>query len=143
MRVTGLDHINIRTHDLERLKRFYIDVLGLADGDRPPFGAPGAWLYAGGHPVLHVSVASAEAQGGTLPVDHYALRAEGIADTLQRLDSAGVGYEIFDVPQRAIRQVFLSDPDGVTVELDFTDAADLAAQVSSSVDGSSRRRRRR
>ena len=139
MRVTGLDHINIRTHDLERLKRFYVGVLGLEEGDRPPFGAPGVWLYAGGHPVLHVSVASTEARGGTLPVDHYAMRAEGIVETLERLDSAGVGYEIFDVPQRSIRQVFLSDPDGVTVELDFTEAADLSARVSASVDASTRR----
>ena len=50
----ALDHVNIRTRRLSVLRAFYTDVLGLKDGPRPPFGHPGAWLYAGDHPIVHL-----------------------------------------------------------------------------------------
>jgi catechol 2,3-dioxygenase-like lactoylglutathione lyase family enzyme len=129
MRVNGIDHFNIRTRDLDRLCEFYTKILGLEIGDRPPFDAPGVWLYAGGHPILHVGVAK---DGGvdvdnTLPLDHIALDVEGLADAVATLDGAGIEYRMFDVPGRAMKQIFVRDPDGVTIELNFTNPKDLAA----------------
>ena len=40
MTVNGVDHINIRTADLDRCKAFYCGVLGLEEGYRPPFDSP-------------------------------------------------------------------------------------------------------
>ena len=129
MRVKGIDHFNIRTRDLDRLCEFYTKVLGLEIGDRPPFDSPGVWLYAGGHPILHVGVAS---DGGgdsdsdnTLPLDHIALETEGLAEAVERLDGAGVAYRMFDVPGREMKQIFVRDPDGVSIELNFTSPGDL------------------
>lgn len=126
MRVNGLDHINIRTHDLDKLCWFYTEILGLELGDRPSFDTPGAWLYAGGHPILHVGVADGPRSGDTLPVDHYALSVEGLAETVDRLDSAGIDYQLVDVPGRAMKQVFVKDPDGISVELNFSAPEDVA-----------------
>jgi len=134
MRVNGIDHFNIRTRDLDQLCEFYTKVLGLEIGDRPPFDSPGVWLYAGGHPILHVGVArDGNGNGGrdrdsdnTLPLDHIALEAEGLADAVKRLDGAGIEYRMFDVPGREMKQIFVRDPDGVTIELNFTKPDDLA-----------------
>lgn len=125
MRIKGLDHFNIRTHDLERLCRFYIEVLGFEKGERPPFRFPGAWLYVGGHPILHVSVTKDPPSGNTLPFDHIALEAEGYADTVERLENRGLEYTARDVPDRAMKQIFIKDPDGVSIELNFSRPEDV------------------
>ncbi len=132
MRVNGIDHFNIRTRDLDRLCEFYTKVLSLEIGERPPFDSPGVWLYAGGHPILHVGIAkdgdgNSDSDGdNTLPLDHIALEAEGLADAVERLAGAGIEYRMFDVPGREMKQIFVRDPDGVTIELNFTKPDDLA-----------------
>ena len=123
--ISGLDHINIRTSDLDRLCKFYVGVLGMELGSRPSFDAPGAWIYAGGQAVLHVGVADKAARGNTQPVDHYALNAHGRKDIEKRLKKAKIAYRLADVPGRAMKQIFVSDPDGISVELNFTDADDV------------------
>src|SRR5690349_17166239 len=57
--IEGLDHFNLSPADLERSRRFYKEVLRLVDGDRPMFQQPGAWLYAGTRPIVHLSVRDA------------------------------------------------------------------------------------
>ena len=47
MGVSKLGHYSIRTRDLAGSRRFYMEVLGLRDGYRPPFNFPGHWLYFG------------------------------------------------------------------------------------------------
>jgi catechol 2,3-dioxygenase-like lactoylglutathione lyase family enzyme len=87
------------------------------------------WLYAGGHAILHVGVAEdgGDAVDNTLPLDHIALETEGLADAVARLDGAGVEYRMVDVPGRKMKQIFVRDPDGVALELNFTNPEDLAA----------------
>ncbi len=63
----------------------------------------------------------------TLPLDHIALETEGLADAVARLERAGVEYRMFDVPGREMRQIFVRDPDGVALELNFTQPDDVAA----------------
>ena len=55
MSVGELDHYNVSTRKLHETIQFYEDVLGFKNGPRPPFNFPGAWLYYGGHPVLHLN----------------------------------------------------------------------------------------
>ena len=43
-----LDHVTLRTHDLEGTRAFFEKVLDLKPGYRPDFPFPGAWLYADG-----------------------------------------------------------------------------------------------
>ncbi len=120
MPVSGLDHFTIITEDLAATRRFYCDLLGLTEEWRPAFDFPGAWFYAGGHPVLHI-VAGRPIPGVTTgAVDHFAMRAHGDpADLARRLDEAGVRAETRVVPGTGVRQVFCKDPSGVRVELNF------------------------
>jgi len=49
-----LDHVNIRTANLDAMVAWYRDMLGLETGPRPGFAFPGAWLYAGEHAIVHL-----------------------------------------------------------------------------------------
>jgi catechol 2,3-dioxygenase-like lactoylglutathione lyase family enzyme len=122
--VDGLDHFTITTADLARSRAFYMDVLGLTEGDRPPLGFPGHWLYAGGRAILHlVGDDEAVTRGGRKAdqqgFDHIALAARGMNALAERLQARGVAFETRDVPGRPRKQIFFLDPDGVKVELQF------------------------
>src|SRR5215472_3163067 len=79
MSLTRLDHFTINCADLDRSRRFYSEVLGMADGDRPPFGFPGAWLYVGDRPVVHlVGGQNEEGISTTGSVDHVAFAANDL-----------------------------------------------------------------
>ena len=119
MAIDGLDHYTLVTGDLRRSVGFYEGVLGLERGERPPFGFPGAWLYCGGRPVVHLIGGRTRPAAGTGAVDHVAFRASGLAATVARLKATNVAYEQRLVPGQGLRQVFVHDPDGVKVELNF------------------------
>ena len=53
------------------------------------------------------------------PVDHIAFEAAGYQESMQRLESANWEYRCSDVPDTNIRQIFLVDPNGVKLELNF------------------------
>ena len=121
MAVQGLDHVNIRTSDLERCRAFYCGILDFEEGYRPPFGSPGAWFYAGGRPVVHVSLAD-EPREGRSAVDHVAFATRGYDAMRSRLEERGVPYRSREVPDNPVRQIFITDPDGIVVELNFREA---------------------
>lgn len=119
MAICAMDHFTIVTDRLEETRAFYT-ALGLADGPRPDFGVPGAWLYAGAQPVLHiVGVAAMPAiRRGVL--DHMAFASEGLLAVAVDLRRRGIPYAIIRTPRPFSRwQMFLEDPNGVEVELDF------------------------
>lgn len=119
MPATALDHYNVFCRDLRQTVAFYEKYIGLRVGDRPPFPFPGAWLYAGDKAVLHlVAESGREAQGGGA-IDHIAFNCEGLAATVELLKRDGVSYDIRKVPGRPLQQVFVHDPDGVMLELNF------------------------
>lgn len=122
-----LDHVNVRCRDLEGMRRFFETVVGLQAGARPDFGFPGYWLYGSepGEAIVHlVGVAddgladdgAADVPG---PVDHFAFRGGDHAQQVSAIKAAGLEYRENDVPGRPIRQVFVSGPEAVTVELQF------------------------
>ncbi len=122
MSVVGLDHFTIITADLRATREFYADVLGLMEGPRPPFDFPGAWFYCGDRPIVHV-IAGREPKGLTTgPVDHIALRAGRFDDFLARIEARGVAYRQKIVPLLGTRQVFMTDPNGIRLELNFDPA---------------------
>ncbi|MEM7124412.1 MAG: VOC family protein [Pseudomonadota bacterium] len=121
MSVSGVDHINIRTADLERCKAFYCGLLGLKEGYRPPFDSPGAWFYAGDAPVVHVSLSSDPTKLPRSAIDHFAFSVKGFDAIVKKLTKEGVPFQSYEVPDTPARQIFIEDPDGVAVELNFSD----------------------
>jgi len=122
--IHGLAHVNIRAPEamIERVRRFYVNVLGLTDGARPPFRSRGYWLYAGDRDLIHLTIDPA--MSGIVPattgwLDHFAFAASGLDGMLARLDKEGVAYEVDRVPSSGEAQVFLRDPAGIAIELNF------------------------
>ena len=113
-----LDHVTIKASDLDASVAFYVEILGLESGARPPFSFPGAWIYCGDRPVVHI-VADRPTETGTGSIDHIAFQARDPEAFVARLKADGTDFTQRDVPGMALRQVFLTDPDGVTVEINF------------------------
>ena len=122
MSVLSLNHYNVRTTDLEAMRRFYEEVVGLKSGPRPPFDFPGLWFYSGdGVAVLHlVGVdASARQPGGTGSLDHIAFLCDGFPEARERIVRSGLRFRENLVPGSGMRQLFVVDPEGVKIEMNF------------------------
>ncbi len=119
MTIKSLDHVNIRTSKARETMNFYTEILDFSEGFRPPFNFPGAWLYAGESAVIHLVFGDSAPSDNYNPVDHIAFEASGYQETMQRLESANWEYRCSDVPDTKIRQIFLVDPNGVKLELNF------------------------
>lgn len=128
----SLDHVTVLSTDFDRAERFYCGLLGMRVGPRPAIPVPGRWFYVGGEAVVHVlprtattaaataAEASREAEGA---IDHFALKARDRPAFEQRLRAAGQPFESRRLADSGLWQIFLTDPDGVRVELNFEDAA--------------------
>ncbi len=136
MPLRRLDHVLVLTDDLEATKAFYCDALGLEVGERPELGFPGYWLYLGGVPRLHVAERGPyEEQAARLglrvdaaPVDHVAFLADDYAELAARVEAAGVEAVENAVPGAGLRQLFVTDPNGVRVEVNVqADPADASS----------------
>ena len=146
MKIKRIDHYSIRTLDVEASRRFYTEILGLTVGPRPPFDFPGVWLYNGEPPanyenpennygIVHVMGVDREnpqalidymggadrdtQQASTGALDHVALAVTGRAGMLERCRRNNVEYFERTVPALGLHQVFIKDPNGVMIELNF------------------------
>ena len=134
MTLSSLDHCSIRTLKLRETRDFFVDVLGMVDGERPDFPFPGHWLYIGDRPVVHLigiddddpsglekylGVTDPSALIGGGAVDHIAFRATEAAPLVERLKASAVPYRERQVPGMDLFQLFVEDPNGVTVELNY------------------------
>lgn len=119
MPVTAMNHFTVLAQDLNATRAFYTGLLGLAEGHRPDLGFPGAWLYAGETAVLHIVA------GRPLPVDprgvldHMAFSATDLPGTLRALQARAIHYDLRRQRETGVWQLFLFDPNGARVELDF------------------------
>jgi catechol 2,3-dioxygenase-like lactoylglutathione lyase family enzyme len=116
--ILDLDHVNIRTTELAKTQAFFTEVLGLRVGWRPDFSFGGTWLYAGGKDVVHlveVSRAGAASKGSSL--DHFAFAIDDYDEAKRRLNAAGLAYDSGEAPNGGIRQIFVTELNGVTIEL--------------------------
>jgi len=124
-----LDHVNLYTHDLERLAAWYEDVLGMTRGARPPFPFDGAWLYVGEQAVVHMTQVERERSGANPKIEHFALSARNIGRFLDHLDAKSVTYRTAIVPEFGIIQVNIHDPDGNHLHVDFAKDEQPALQA--------------
>ena len=138
MAIQTLAHYSVRTTRLKASRHFYVDVLGFREGFRPPFDFPGLWLYKGDdeaqYGVVHIIGIDPDApQGlveylgdkseaslhGSAAIDHLAFLATDLPDMRRRLQQAGLGFRERTVPSIGLHQLFVEDPSGVTIELNY------------------------
>jgi catechol 2,3-dioxygenase-like lactoylglutathione lyase family enzyme len=151
MPIKKLAHFSVRTTELDASKRFYADILDFHEGFRPPFKFPGKWLYRGGDEadfgVVHLigidkdnpsglrdylGDKAEEGLRGSGAVDHLAFLASDLHDMHERLKKAGLKYRERTVPSLGLHQVFVEDPSGITIELNFPAAEAKGLQLESS-----------
>jgi glyoxylase I family protein len=124
MPVLAIDHYNLHANPslMEVLREFYCSVVGLEVGPRPAFAEPGYWLYAGQRPIVHLTQAGPDEERAThvaTTIDHVAFACNDLPELEARLTAAGVPFRRSDVPARHVVQLFLRDPAGNGVELNF------------------------
>jgi len=134
MPVQGLDHYTLRCrHDeLETLRRFYVDVIGLVEGARADFDFPGYWLYAGGRAVVHLAANGSPGIENAMPtttgrLDHISFFTSELAAFREKLRHRGIAFREVPVPGMPLHQVFVADPAGLMIELTFSTANEKGA----------------
>lgn len=115
-----LDHFNITgpMELLEAVKSFYTDVLGLRVGPRPDVPVRGYWLYAGDQAIVHLAEGEAVVPGDGY-LDHIAFASDDLAGVQDRLARYGVQHSVHCYDAVNFTQIFLRDPAGIGVELNF------------------------
>ena len=137
MSVGVLDHFNIRTRHLADTVRFYEDVLGLEKGPRPNFAFPGAWMYSEGKAVVHlvdISKTDEQQKPDSGVVHHVAFVSSGFEGMKQRLKSKGMPFDARQVPGGELWQIFVNDPNGVMIELNYEAAKEDSVAPSERSD---------
>ncbi len=123
-----MSHVGLRLHHfsiaapestLEQLVAFYGRILDLEPGYRPDFGIPGYWLYAGDEPIIHLIEDNGRQAAGRGYFDHVALRCTDLDATVSRLVEHGIDFRRVEIKAMDQVQLFLTDPAGTSVELNF------------------------
>ncbi|WP_284945088.1 VOC family protein [Acidisoma cladoniae] len=126
-----LDHVTLRTRDLEGTRAFLTAVLDLEPGYRPGFAFPGYWLYANGDPVMHLIPGhGGPVDRGGETIDHFGFRLTDYDGQRRKLDGLGVDYTTMDLPELGERRLFLHTPTGILLELVFRESPVAATPKS-------------
>ena len=134
MPLAFVEHFLIQSADIEATKDWWVNVLGMRVGPSPDFKFPVYWLYIGDKDVLHLTQGgknvsenrmkylgqTSQATEGSGVIDHIGFRATGLDDTIDRLNKLGIDFKERQVNDQGLYQLFLFDPNGVKVELNFS-----------------------
>jgi catechol 2,3-dioxygenase-like lactoylglutathione lyase family enzyme len=128
--LAGFNHLAREVLDLEKSKKFYVDILGFYLIPRPPFEAKGYWLYGNNIMIHLVQTEMPEARRqlkisriqhvtASLPIaDHLAFLTTDFSAVIEVLNAENVWYKYFEQPDlTGIQQIFLFDPDGNVIEI--------------------------
>lgn len=127
MALEALDHYTISCADIKTTRDFYRDVLGFEDGFRPNLPFPGYWMYCGDAAVVHIL-----GPAGALPenrdamhndatgsLDHIAFRGRDVQAMIARLGARGIPFRENRIADIGLHQLFVRDPNGIMVEMNF------------------------
>ncbi len=130
MKVDALDHVNIIAADLDATARFYVEVFQLErrNAPAPLTEADAQWMFDdAGRAIFHINSLNCPRTyerdvqpGPTGSIHHVALRCSGYDDMTTRLQNRGLQFQTNDVESIGLRQIFTTDPNGVLLELNFS-----------------------
>ena len=140
MPLSHIEHFLVQTSDIAKTRDWFVRVLGMREGYHPDFKFPVCWLYIGDRDVVHITEGGAkvsenrrryvgqesQATSGTGVIDHIAFRASGLRVTMAHLKRIGVDFKQRQVSDQGLYQLFLFDPNGIKIELNFDNAEALA-----------------
>jgi hypothetical protein len=101
------------------IKAVVFDDTGSTPGYRPPFKSTGRWLYAGDIPMVHLLDIKEQKITEDPTLEHFAMRASGLKGFLKTLKEMNISYRTVRVPKLRVFQIYISDPDGNNMHIDF------------------------
>ena len=136
MPLSHIEHFLLQTTDIAKTRDWYVRVLGMQVGPNPDFKFPVCWLYLGDKDIVHITEGGAKVSGnrkkyvgqesqathGTGVVDHIAFRATGLKGMLEHLRAEKVDFKQRRVNDQGLYQLFMFDPNGVKIELNYPGA---------------------
>lgn len=136
MPLSHIEHFLIQTADVAATRDWYVRVLGMREGPHPDFKFPVCWLYLGEKDIVHLTAGGnsvsenrkrylgqqSEDVHGSGVVDHIAFRCTGLREMLEHLKREGVSFTQRQVGDQGLYQLFLLDPNGVKIELNYANA---------------------
>jgi catechol 2,3-dioxygenase-like lactoylglutathione lyase family enzyme len=147
MPLSHIEHCLVVADDMGKTRDWYCTVLGMEEGPHPDFGFPVRWLYLNGRDVVHIGQSakhagenqkaylgrtSRDTGSGTGAIDHIAFRATGLKAMMAHLRARGVEFMERRADNQALYQLFMFDPNGIKIELNFSadEAAGLEPEVN-------------
>jgi lactoylglutathione lyase len=122
MGATNLNHVSVSVRDMEESLRFYQELFGVAQVPTPNFGFPVRWLRVGD---LQLHLFERDAPGPRY--HHFGLSVDDLHPVYLKAKEMGVfdqetfGHHVYELPGGCV-QLYLRDPAGNLVEVDFPDA---------------------
>ena len=148
MPLSHVEHLLLQSDDIEATKDWYVNVLGFRVGANPDFKFPVYWLYLGDNDVIHLTTGGAKvsknrkryvgqesaATRGTGVIDHIAFRSTGLIEMMDHLKRLGIDFKERQVNDQGLYQLFLVDPNGIKIELNYAsaEAEGLRAEITAS-----------
>ena len=147
MPLSHIEHFLIAADDIEKTGEWYCRVLGMKEGPHPDFGFPVKWMYLGEQDIVHIGPSaknaganqkkylgrtSQDTGAGTGALDHIAFRATGLKPMMAHLKSLGIEFNERRANGQALYQLFMYDPNGIKVELNFdaTEAEGIEPEIT-------------
>ncbi len=129
MPVKNLNHVNIQTRDMATTIRFYEELLEL-EARTAPERDPSMrqWLYdMRGMAVIHLNLfgtdntvaRDVEPGAPTGAIHHVAFECDGFDEMVAKLKARGLDYGFAEIPEISLKQLFVTDPNNVLLELNF------------------------
>ena len=134
MPISHLEHFLVASDDIDATRDWYARVLGMKSGPHPDFGFPVHWMYVDDIDIVHIGPSAKQAgdiqkkylgrtsqksDEGTGALDHIAFRATGLRQMLEHLKREKVPFSQRRASGQALFQVFLYDPNGIKIELNY------------------------
>ncbi len=146
--IRSLDHVNIVTKNFPETIRFYTEVLGMKNAGLPGGMVSNKNAFIcddNDNAVLHIqgvdpqdpqstfdsirqrlgnlrtSIGLADLNGSA-SIEHVAFACHDYDAVRERLRRNGLEMRFNEVPQMGLRQIFVNDPNGITLELNFRTA---------------------
>ncbi len=134
MQARGLTHVSVHAHDLEESARFYREFFGMEEIPSPDFPFPVRWLRVGDL-QLHLF----QSEGPVPGTHHFGLDVDDFEAAYSKAQELGIGEgsgyysKVYELPDGAV-QLYVRDPAGNLVEVNWPDAATLDRSVVTHIE---------